>query len=283
VLRLLASRLGFAIRHSRKSLGSNDSVRFLDPLRDVLDDIGEAIRFEGLSVANAPPAVQAQLPLLASLASRSTLLTSPPTLTWSIACLVSSLSSASGTTATTTLTQPPSSDFPHFSAPASSGGCDDHSELKTKIDFLLSGMSLILDRELVPEVKCTLPPNLTEVPVIADLLSREAVLYDIGDDRLDAATLTDPVATTTLRDVEVQTFAPQCSAFNGNGVFYGVGEHFSHVPHEFPVVPSSGVVSCLCPHRLLALLPPLRPSMSSCLRSSSQNSSLRATPFSVVC
>mmetsp|Transcript_42612 Transcript_42612/g.110267 ORF Transcript_42612/g.110267 Transcript_42612/m.110267 type:complete len:278 (-) Transcript_42612:264-1097(-) len=267
VLRLLASRLGFAIRHSRKSLGSNDSVRFLDPLRDVLDDIGEAIRFEGLSVANAPPAIQAQLPLLASLASISTMLTSPPTLSLSssTACLASSPSSALGTSATTTVTQPPSSDSPCSSAPASSGDCDDHSEFMTKTDRLLTGMSLILDRELVPEVKHTVHPNLIDVPVITDVLSREAVLYDIGDDRLDAATLTDPVATTTLRDVEVQTFSPQCSVVNGNCVFYGVGEHSSHVPHEVPVVLASGVVSCLSPASLAgALAPPFAPRCQVC-------------------
>mmetsp|Transcript_175720 Transcript_175720/g.563530 ORF Transcript_175720/g.563530 Transcript_175720/m.563530 type:complete len:162 (+) Transcript_175720:136-621(+) len=128
----------------------------------------------------------------------------------------------------------------------------------TKIDLLLTGMSPILDRELVPEVKHTVHPNLIDVPVTTDLLSREAALYDIGDDRLDAATLTDPVATTTLRDVEVQTFSPQCSVVNGNVVFYGVGEHSSHVPHEVPVVLAYGVVSCISPASLAgALAPPL--------------------------
>jgi len=78
-LRLFASRLGFAVRQAKGQLFGGDRTRFVEPLQDVLDDIGAALVFGGVSVQSAPTALGYQLPLLQALASRLEVATKHPT------------------------------------------------------------------------------------------------------------------------------------------------------------------------------------------------------------
>ena len=71
-LRALATRLGFAARQGRRAVHScHDRTRFLEPLLDVLDDIGAALRHDHRNVHDAPPHVRSELLLLKGLACRS--------------------------------------------------------------------------------------------------------------------------------------------------------------------------------------------------------------------
>mmetsp|Transcript_100023 Transcript_100023/g.317688 ORF Transcript_100023/g.317688 Transcript_100023/m.317688 type:complete len:212 (-) Transcript_100023:503-1138(-) len=70
VLPLLASRVGFTVRHVRQGLPGSDLTRFLGPLNDILEDVGQALRFQ-MELRTAPSYVQHEVSLIRSLASSS--------------------------------------------------------------------------------------------------------------------------------------------------------------------------------------------------------------------
>jgi len=98
-LRLFASRLGFAVRQAKGQLFGGDRTRFVEPLQDVLDDIGAALVFGGVSVQSAPTALGYQLPLLQALASRLEVATALPTSPVAPSSLAGSSSGAASSSA----------------------------------------------------------------------------------------------------------------------------------------------------------------------------------------
>ena len=76
-LRLFAARLGYAIRSAKRQFGEHDVIRFVSPAQDVLDDVGAALRVDGVQLHDARKEVCEQLPLLRALAGRQ----APATLT----------------------------------------------------------------------------------------------------------------------------------------------------------------------------------------------------------
>jgi hypothetical protein len=71
VLRAFASQIGYACRRARRGLSHTDQLRFLSPVLDALDDIGDALHPHGLAALSvARPAVRGGVALLEQLANR---------------------------------------------------------------------------------------------------------------------------------------------------------------------------------------------------------------------
>jgi hypothetical protein len=189
-LRLLASRLGYALRHSKHALVGADLTRFIEPLQDVLDDIGGALSYDKLNLNTAPSAVRAEVLLLRSLAA-------PGSRSGSTG---GSAGSAAATPTTTAATL---------------GDCD---ALGAKMDLLIRGLDLVLEREL-PALQAAGGPPL-HPPVVLDLVAREAQCFSIVDHSEGDSVLSE-VSAVTSRECGTQTSPfqrPRRGRVNGRGV-----------------------------------------------------------------
>ena len=77
-LRTLAARLGYAVRCARRDLGEHDRIRFIGPICEVLEDVGDALRPPPTAsllqnVHAAPSNVTTKLELLTAVATRPSL------------------------------------------------------------------------------------------------------------------------------------------------------------------------------------------------------------------
>jgi len=77
----LSARLGFALRQARASFSGSDVTVFIEPIADVLEDLGTALRHmrKSSGLAAARPVIREEVPLLAALASRPPTASSPTT------------------------------------------------------------------------------------------------------------------------------------------------------------------------------------------------------------
>ena len=74
-LQTFSSRVGYAVRKAFPEFCENDQIRFISPIQDVLEDLGDALRLGHVPlhqvVVSAPSDVRREINLFAALAQRS--------------------------------------------------------------------------------------------------------------------------------------------------------------------------------------------------------------------